>query len=335
MNLVTGGTGLLGSHIVEKLVEAGRPVRVAVRATSRTEFLDSLGVEKVICDLTNPQSCRDACRDVEAVYHAAARVGDWGPWHEFQRDTIDATETLARSAQACGVRRFVHISSISAYGHPNGKNLVLDETAELGYNVNRWSYYTRAKVAVEKLLWKMHREEKFPLSVIRPSWIYGLRDRTSIARLHRMLSTGRIKILGSGHNRLNTIYAGNIADACLLAADKDIAQGEAYNISNDGEITQLEYLTKWADAFGCSRPRKHVPYWLAYSLGFDCEAIGRLLHRKKPPFITRYSVWLMGRDVFFSAEKARTQLGWRSRISYDEGIAMTARWYLDEINAQK
>jgi nucleoside-diphosphate-sugar epimerase len=146
-----------------------------------------------------------------------------------------------------------------------------------------------------------------------------------------MFTTGKIKILGSGQNRLNTVYAGNVADACLLAAKKDIAIGQAYNCSNDGEITQKQYMDKFAAAFGCKPPTRHVPYWLAYSAGFDCECIGRLLRLKKPPFITRYSVWLMGRDVFFSAEKARKQLGWQSRVSYDEGIQMTAQWYLNQL----
>jgi len=328
MNLVTGATGLLGSHIAERLVAAGQKVRALVRPTSDTRFLDDLGVEKVIGDLTDPASLAAACRGIDVIYHAAARVGDWGPWNDFKVHTMDATDNLARAAQKAGVRRFVHISSISAYGNPNGKNLVIDETAPLGQNVHRWSYYTRAKVIAEESLWRMHRQEQFPLTVIRPSWIYGIRDRTSIARLHRMITTGRIKILGSGDNRLNTVYAGNIADACILAAASDKALGQAYNISNDGVITQKEYLALWAQAFGCPPPAKKVPYWLAYSLGFDCEVIGRLLHLKKPPFITRYSVWLMGRNVYFPADKARRELGWQSRVSYEQGIKMTAQWFL-------
>ena len=330
MNLVTGATGLLGSHIAEHLVKDGQKVRVLVRPSSDTSFLDTLGVEKLVGDLTDPASCGRACQDIDTVYHAAAKVGDWGPWPEFQKHTIDATNHLARAAQQQNIRRFVHISSISAYGHPNA-DTTLDETAPLGVNVNRWSYYTRAKVIAEENLWRLHHDENFPLTVIRPSWIFGPRDRTSIARLHRMITTGKIKILGSGDNRLNTVYVGNIADACLLAAQKDCALGQAYNISNDGVITQKEYLGLYAAAFNCPPPSRHVPYWLAYSLGFDLECLGRLFRSKKPPFITRYSVWLMGRDVFFATEKARQQLGWQSRLTYQEAVPKTAQWYLSQL----
>jgi len=328
MDLVTGGTGFLGSHIVERLVQAGRKVRALVRPTSDIHLLETLGVELFRGDLTDPASCRAACAGVDTVFHAAAKVGDWGPWQEFQTHTIDATHQLALAALDAGVRRFIHISSISAYGHPNGKGLVLDETAPLGVHVHRWSYYTLAKVAVERLLWDLHREKKLPLTVIRPSWIYGPRDRTTIVRLHRMITTGRIKILGCGDNRLNTIFAPNVADACLLAASRDAALGQAYNVSNDGLVTQREFLTLWAEAFGCSAPRRHMPFAVAASAGLVCECMGRLLRRKKPPFITRYSVWLMGRDVFFSTEKAQRQLGWSPRLGYRQAVPLTAQWFL-------
>ena len=78
MNLVTGATGLLGSHIAEKLTEAGKPVRALVRSSSDTSFLDTLGVETFVGDLTDSNSCVKATTGVDVVYHAAAKVGAWG-----------------------------------------------------------------------------------------------------------------------------------------------------------------------------------------------------------------------------------------------------------------
>ncbi len=328
MNLVTGATGLLGSHIVEKLREQGRPVRALVRFGSNVDWLKGKDVELVEGDLTNPASIERACEGVQCIYHAAARVGDWGPWSEYQQITIDGTFNLFDAAEKAGVPRFIHISSISVYGHRNERGLVIDETEPLGVNVHKWSYYTRAKVVVENELWRRHEAgSKVKYTVIRPSWLYGERDRATIARLAAMIRENKAKLLGTGDNRLNVVYSGNVADACLLAADNPGAVGEAYNCSNDGELTQRAYFDKVADALGAPRVTRVVPFKVACAVAYVLECLGHAFRWKKPPIITRYAVWLMGRDTYFSAEKARKELGWKSTVGYDEGIPRTIRWF--------
>ncbi len=329
MNLVTGGTGLLGSHIVEQLVERDRPVRALVRPGSDVRWLRSHGAELIEGDLSDPASLARACEGVTCVYHAAARVGDWGPWREFVEITIDGSRNLFDAAERAGAPRLIHISSISVYGHVNQKGLVVDETqTQLGINVHKWSYYTRAKVAVEEDLWRRHRNGgPVGFTVIRPSWLYGPRDRATIARLVTMIRAGKAKLLGSGDNRLNVVHAGNVAEACILAADDPNAVGEAYNCCNDGVLTQRQYFDLIAGAIGAPPVTRRVPFKVAYSAAFLMECFGHLFRTKKPPLVTRYVVWLMGRDTFFSAEKARRELGWKSTIGYEEGVPATIRWY--------
>jgi len=334
MNLVTGGTGLLGSHIVEQLRKRGRPVRVLVRPNSDTRWLQTQNVELAEGDVTDPASLERACRGIQCVYHAAARVGDWGPWPDFVRITIDGTRNLFDAAERAHVPRFIHVSSISVYGHVNQKGLVVDETASLGVNVHKWSYYTRAKVIAEQDLWRRQQGgSKVKFSVIRPSWLYGPRDRATIARLTGMIRTGKAKLLGSGDNRLNVVYAGNVAEGCILAADNPAAIGQAYNCSNDGELTQRQYFNLLAGAIGCPPVTKRVPFKVAYNAAFLMECVGHALKSKKPPMVTRYAVWLMGRDTFFSADKARRELGWKSTVGYEEGIPATINWYQQSLKS--
>src|SRR4051812_23097376 len=87
--LVTGATGLLGSHLVERLKARGNRVRALVRPQSRTGYLESLGVEILRGDLTDPIACAAATSEVAQVYHCAAKVGDWGSWKEFQTGCMD------------------------------------------------------------------------------------------------------------------------------------------------------------------------------------------------------------------------------------------------------
>lgn len=330
MNLVTGGTGLLGSHFVEQLRLRDRPVRAIVRAGSNTKWLETQDVEMVTGDLADAESLRKACEGATCIYHAAARVGDWGPWHEFQEYTINGTQRLVDAAIDAGVRRFIHVSSVSAYGHGNDHGRILDENDPLGADLYHWAYYSRAKVAAEEIVWKAQREGKLDVTVIRPSWIYGIRDRATIARQVKAFRTGEMKIIGDGKNRINVVNASNVAVGAILAADSDKAIGEGYNCSTDGELTLEGYYNAIADALGVPRPTKHVPYKVAYGLAFILECVGHLIRKKTPPLVTRYSVWLMGRRCFFSADKARRELGWEPAISYEEGIPATVKWYLEQ-----
>ena len=266
MNLVTGATGLLGSHIVEQLRKRDMPVRVLVRRGADRSWLETQGVEFVEGDITEPASLERACAGVDAVYHSAAKVGDWGPWEEFQRVTIDGTRNMLAAAASAGVRRFVHISSISVYGYYTN-DMTIDETFATAYGLYRWAYYSKSKVAAEELAWDAHRSGKIEVTIIRPAWIYGPRDRTTIARLYRMVRNGQAKILGRGDNRLNVVYAGNIAEAAIAAAASPKAVGEAFNISNDAEI----------NAAGVLRP---VGQDLWGAAGKAARALSRGVHRR-------------------------------------------------------
>jgi nucleoside-diphosphate-sugar epimerase len=332
--LVTGATGLLGSHLAERLAARGNRVRVLVRSRSRTEFLETIGAEIVRGDLTDRASCAAALAGVRQVYHCAAKVGDWGRWREFQTGCMDATGTLAQAAVRAGVDRFLHVSSTSAYGHPADRSTPVDEAERLGQNVWFMDYYTRSKVDCERLLWKMVDAERLPLTVIRPSWLFGERDRTTVPRFLREFGRGRVLVLGKGDNPLSAVYAGVVADAAILAANDPGSRGEAYNITSQGPITQQEFLDLLADALRVPRVTRHIPYRLAFAGGFLLEMRDRLLGRVRPPRVTRYGAWLLGRYLEYSTEKARARLGWRPAWGYRESIERTIRWFRDQETAR-
>jgi len=330
VNLVTGATGLLGSHIVEQLVKRGRPVRALVRRSSDTSWLRSQGVELAYGDVTDKESIRQAMQGVECVYHAAARVGDWGPWEEFVAISIDGTRNVLDVVCERKIKRLVHISSISVFGHPEGDGRVIDETAPIGVNVYKWSYYTRAKVEAEKMVMDYYNKYKIPVTIVRPSWMYGERDRASLPRMAEMIRTGKIKLVGPGDNKLNVTYAGNVAECCILAADNPKATGQVYSACSDGEITQKQFVDLLAKELGCPPVTKSVPFKVAYNVAFVLECIGHLFRMRKPPMITRYAIWLYGRRTFFTPDKARRELGWKSTVNYEQGVKQTVAWLREQ-----
>ncbi len=167
------------------------------------------------------------------------------------------------------------------------------------------------------------------MTIIRPSWLYGERDRTTLERLVGRLRAGKVPLIGRGDNPLSAIYAGNVADAAILAALDPGSVGEAYNITHQGQITQREFLDLFADAAGRPPPARSLSYPLVFAVGLILEAAGRTLGRRRPPLITRYATWLMGRRLAYSTEKARTRLGWEPAIGNRESIERSVRWFLE------
>ncbi|WP_435006242.1 NAD-dependent epimerase/dehydratase family protein [Tundrisphaera lichenicola] len=330
-HLVTGATGLLGSHIAERLCAKGLRVRALVRPGADVRFLKALGVELAEGDLADEDSCVRAVQGIQSVYHSAAKVGDWGNWADFQSSCLDGTRNLARAACRVGVERFLHISSTSAYGHPVEGGPPIEETSPLGQRLwPVWDYYTRSKVESEQLLWKMLEELGLRLTVIRPSWLYGERDRTTLRRLVGRLRAGKVPLIGRGDNPLSAIYAGNVADAAILASNDPSSVGEAYNITHQGQITQKEFLNLFIEAIGAPPLKRRISYDLTFQAAFLVEALARARRRATPPLITRYATWLMGRRISYSTAKAESRLGWKPEVGNRDSIERSVRWFLEE-----
>src|SRR5256885_16771881 len=125
--LVTGATGLLGSHLVDLLVERGDQPRALVPPGDRASGLAAAGVDVRSGDVRDGAVLEAAMSGVDHVLHCAARTGPWGPDEEYQSTNVDGLETLVRVASAAGVRRVVHVSSITVHGNDIGG--AADETA--------------------------------------------------------------------------------------------------------------------------------------------------------------------------------------------------------------
>jgi 2-alkyl-3-oxoalkanoate reductase len=321
LNVVTGATGLIGSHLAEQLVARGERVRALVRSGSATAFLDRLGVELIPGSLHDREALRRLFAGADRVFHCAARVGDWGVWRLYREEVIDATRNVLDACRAAAVGRVVYFSSITVYGNPRSAGQI-DEDEPRGQRMRLRDHYCRSKIMAEDLAWAYGPDA----TIVRPGWCYGPRDRNSLPRIIKALLAGRVWLIGDGQNLLNLLYAGDVAAGAILAADNPCARGQAFNLCSEGELTQEAFLDAITDALGMEHVRRHLPYRLAYSLGLVSELIGKAIFLKRPPHITRYGVALVGRPTRFSTAKARMQLGWQPRVTASEGIRLTLEW---------
>ncbi len=325
LNVVTGATGQLGSHIAEQLRAAGETVRALVRSPDKAEFLRGKGVEIVVGDLRDPAAVRRALAGADIVYHCAAHVSDWGPWSAFEQ-AVAGTRNLVEACHAERVGRLLHVSTISVYGHPRiAPGQQITEVTPLGQHFWVWDAYPRSKLLAEQCAWEYPN-----VTVVRPSWIYGPRDRITLPRIIPALRQRRVRIIGSGDNLLNIIYVSDVAAGAILAANHPAAQGQAYNLCSEGEVTQKAMIDTMTDALGLPRIVKHIPFFLAMRSALIIEAIARLCRFKNPPRVTRRAIFLIGRPTHYSIAKARSELGWAPRVKIGEGVRRSLKWYFEE-----
>jgi 2-alkyl-3-oxoalkanoate reductase len=327
LNVITGATGLIGSHVAELLRSRGERVRALVRPESDTRFLRLIGVETAVGDLADPASLRAAFGGAATVYHCAARVGDWGPWKLYRETVLDATRNVLDACQNCDVGRILHVSSINVYGHPRLRpDEWLDEDDPIGRDLWWWDHYCRAKILAEGLV----GQHPGGWTIVRPSWTYGPRDRNTMPRVLEAVMAGRVAMIGRGDNPLNIVHAADIADGVVRAATTPAAVGRVYNLASEGLISQRELLDALTSTLGAPPVRRRVPIRLAMAGGFLSELIGRALHMRRPPRLTRYAVALLSRTTRFRVDRARDQLGWKPHIHPLEGLRQVLAWYRDE-----
>jgi nucleoside-diphosphate-sugar epimerase len=320
--LVTGAAGFLGSHVIELLRERGERPRVLVRPGDALTERAGGDLDIRSADVGDRAALEAAVSGVDRIIHCAARTGPWGPAAEYENTNVRALKTLVEVAVAAGVRRLVHVSSITVHGTDvRGE---ADETAPLKAESDP---YSRSKVAAERLLERMSQDDAAPVAIVRPGLIYGPRDTNSFARFARLIERGKMPIIGSGHNHVPLIYVTDVARALLLVSEADHAAGRAYLLVNDERVTQVDYFTAIAGQLGVKPPRVHIPYRLALALGAAAEAAGHLARMQQAPPIMRFGLQQIGGENRFLISRARSELGFCPQVSLADGVRQSIAWY--------
>jgi nucleoside-diphosphate-sugar epimerase len=311
--LVTGGAGLVGTHVLDALRARGEspPPRALVREHSRA-VVEAFGAEAVVGDVTDVITWQRASQGVQAIIHAAALVASHDSFEEFTRVNVGGTRLAIDAARRTGAR-LIYISTVAVYGrtavYAAGEQGVTEDYPFQPLPAS--DFYARSKRAAEQLV----QQEAAGLSVvaIRPNVIYGERDLLFTRRLIANLRRGLLPQIGPGTNHLSCVYAGNVASAILAALDAPAKSGfRAYNLTRDAPplLTQREFVAAFAEALGLRPLRVRVPVPLI-RIGV---ALWSVLMRLFLP--GRYTAlgnaamsFILGENPY-SVERLRSELGW-------------------------
>ena len=327
--LVTGATGFIGGHIVDSLLVAGHRVRGLARNTEKAARLRHVGVDVVMGDVTDIESLRAAAKGIDSVFHAAAKVTDWGPWPEFEAVTVRGTENILQAAAGAGVRRFLHVSTVGVYDEKAvavgagrmGEDTPLTSGADLSFG-----FYARSKMLAERAAFRYHQEGKLTVSAIRPAWVYGPRDESIFPRMVQFLKSPLAAWVGKFDPVIGLIYVTDVADLAVGAATIEAAAGQTYNAAPEEDVRLREFINAVCRALDMKPPRRSVPYPVAAALATLVETWARLTRSKEPPVVTRAALTLQTVDQRFDISKAKRDLGWEPKVSMEEGVRATAAW---------
>jgi nucleoside-diphosphate-sugar epimerase len=331
--LVTGGTGFLGRHLVERLLSEGRAVTVLARRPAPD--LEKRGVRCVPGDLVDADAVRSACRGAETVFHIAAKVGVWGRHDDFLRVNVLGTRALLEGCRTHGVRRLVYTSTPSVVY--NGRDLSgVDESLPLTTACP--SAYPLTKAVAEREVLAANTPELRTIA-LRPHLIWGAGDPHLVPRLLERAKAGRLRIIGSGRNRVDLVHVQNVVDAHLLAEqalssppDSEFktpnsklnpqpAAGRAYFITNGEPVVLWDWINSLLRALDLPPVTKRMPLAAATVLGAACEALWRTLPLQGEPPMTRFIAKELASDHWFDISAARRDLGYAPRVSMAEGMA--------------
>lgn len=345
--LITGATGFIGGRLLEVLVNRGARIRVVTSDLRNCARVARFPVEIVKADLSDHGALSAAVAGCNVIFHAAYRFGGSA---EQQEVNLAGTHALAEAFCGSGGRRFVHVSSMCAYGDPCDEDLTEDTPLRTSADP-----YSDIKRKIELLLLEMHRTRGLPVTIIQPTIVYGPRGSYWTTEPLEQVRSMRIALPAGGLGLCNAVYVDDVVSALTLAAECDAAVGEAFLISGPAPVTWREYYGAFENMLQKKavidlddtqlqleqRRReenrslfRRVRRALArrFIPGAVKAVLKRMLHagasEAQPPLFLPEGLQrtLYASRTHIGITKARRILGYNPAFDLDKGMACTAEW---------
>jgi len=312
---ITGATGFLGGALSRRLLAEGQAVIAFGRDAAKLEALRGLGAKTVQADLSTGVP-RGESR-ISAVVHCAALSSAWGRTEDFHAANVTGTAAALQLARSAGATRFVHVSTPSVYFRFRDQ-LLVREDADLPRPVNA---YAATKLEAESLV---RKETGLDSIILRPRGIYGAGDTALLPRLLRAARTGPLPLIRDGAAETDLTHVDDVVDAVLAAlkAPAGLTQ-RVFNISGDEPLPVKRIAEAAAGRAGMTIRWRTVPAPVLFAAARAMEAAARLTPGRPEPRITAYGAGLFAFTQTLDLTAARTHLGWRPSISFEQGLART------------
>jgi nucleoside-diphosphate-sugar epimerase len=317
--LVTGGTGFIGSHLVERLLLNGYDVTCLVKDSRQLRWLEGMEVRLTQGDCTQPESLAAAMEGVSLVFHCAGvtkakHIRDY--YFVNHHGTKNLLEACARYNP--DIEKFVLVSSQAAAG-PSRDGRPVSE----GTTPQPVSDYGRSKLLAENET--RGYKDRFPVVILRPTSVYGPRD-ADVYELFRWASRGLTLEMTGGDRYLNFCYVEDLTAALLLSAAQSTESGSIYFVAENRSYSWAEFRSLLLSTGGVKAHTIKLPYGAACVLGLAAE-IGSLLS-EKPALLNRQKVREAAQRYWLcDTGKIENDLCFRAEYPLQKGLELTWKWY--------
>lgn len=315
---ITGATGFVGSHLVEKLLKDGFKVTCLVRNKSNLKWLKGLDIETVEGDLNNIEALKKGVKDADIVYHLAGVLFGLNESDFYEGNVIGVKNLLEACKANSNLSRFLHVSTQAVVGPSKNGEPVDEET-----DCKPLTWYGKSKLAAEKEVWKY--KTLFPITIIRPGAVYGPRDYAIFEVFKAALSGFNLKV-GSTEKYVNFVHVYDLVDGIVQSSLSNKTINQTYFIVNDSKEPQDKISLLAIKTYGKKPKNIIIPIGIIKIVAVTSEFFGKLfkkvvvLNRQKLIEITQI-YWLC------STQKAQKDFGFKANYSIEDGVRMTAEWY--------
>ncbi len=320
---VTGGGGFLGKAIVKKLLEKD----LDVTSFSRRFYpeLERMGVKQIQGDLADRQSVAGALKNMDVVFHVAAKPPFWGSYEAYYQANVAGTQNVIDACKENQVSQLVYTGSPSAVFDDTDMENV-DESVP--YPEKYLAPYPQTKAMGEKLVRKASEHGLLTIS-IRPHLIWGPEDNHFLPKLIKRAKS--LKQVGRKDDLVDTVYVDNAADAHILASEaltkNPSLSGNVYFISQDDPVSKWDIANAFLDIAGLPPIKGHVSGRTAYIAGAFFEWIYKFFGIEKEPPMTRFAAKELATSHWFDISRAKKDLGYSPEISTEEGLKRLKQWF--------
>ena len=314
---VTGGTGFIGSHLADRLIEMNAYEEVRCLIRSNEKWLKGKQFTRIQGDLDDLTVLRKAVQDVDVIFHIAGRVKA-PTYEELKHANVDTTENLLRIAQKEGVSKVVVLSSLAAVG-PSENGPVTEATP-----MNPISNYGKSKKQMESLIHELSDGE-MSITILRPPAVYGPRE-DQIYSFFKMVNNRICPIIGDGqHPKISMIYVGDVINGIMKAVDQKTPGVHTYFVSGPEVYTWNQIRGTTSKVLGKKALPIYVKPKLVKSIAGTVEKAASFFGVY--PVLNKEKAKELILEWTCSSEKAREELGYTPEYSLGEGISRTIHWY--------